>query len=121
MFITITFISLITKGKNMSKIRKPVPKRRQTQSGSNRLPTLVLVIAGIVVLIGALFFAFRKPATAYVPAVAGEPSLKVDQEKIDLGNMKLGSTAFASFQLTNVGDQELQFTQAPTIQVLEGC
>ncbi len=104
----------------MSKIRKPVPKRRQKQASNKRLP-LLLVLGGIVILIGALFFAFRKPTTAYIPAVAGKPSLKVDKEKIDLGNMKLGETAFASFQLTNVGDQVLEITQTPTIQVIEGC
>ena len=104
----------------MSKVKKPVTNRRQTQAKKNRAPFL-LVLGGLVILIGALFFAFRKPAAPVIPAVTGKPSVKIDKEKIDLGNMKLGDTAFASFQLTNVGDQVLQFTQAPTIQVIEGC
>jgi len=104
----------------MSKIRKPVPKRRLTQASSNRLP-LVLVLGGIVILVAALFFAFRKPAAPYVPEVTGGPSLKVDRTKVELGDRKLGSNADASFVLTNVGDQVLQITQAPTIQVIEGC
>jgi predicted membrane channel-forming protein YqfA (hemolysin III family) len=104
----------------MSKYRKPVQKHRQTQAKSNRLPFL-LVLGGIIILIGVLFFAFRKPTAANIPEVTGKPRLKVDKQKVDLGNMKLGSTAFVSFELKNVGDQVLQFTQTPTIQVIEGC
>jgi len=33
----------------------------------------------------------------------------------------LGKTVEVSFLLTNVGDKTLQFTQAPTIEVKEGC
>jgi hypothetical protein len=105
---------------DMSKSIKTVPKHRQTRTKHTRLP-FPLILAGILILAGALFFAFLKPAAVYTPIVTGKPSLKIDKEKIDLGNMKLGDTAFASFQLTNVGDQVLQFTQAPTIQVIEGC
>jgi len=104
----------------MSKSRKPVTKHRQTQPKNSRLPFL-LILAGMLILVGALFFVFHKPTTAYSPTVTGKPSLEVDKEKIDLGKMKLGDTAFASFELKNVGDQVLQFTQAPTIQVVEGC
>ncbi len=104
----------------MSKIKKPVPKRRLTRASGNRLP-LVVVLGGIVILVAVLFFAFRKPAAPYVPQATGGPSLKVDKAKVDLGDKKLGSNADASFTLTNVGDQVLQITQAPTIQVIEGC
>ena len=104
----------------MSKIKKPVLKHRQTQANNNRLPFL-LVLGGLVILIGALFFAFRKPAAPNIPEVIGKPSLKVDKQKVDLGNMKLGSTAFVSFELKNVGDQVLEISQVPTIQVIEGC
>lgn len=104
----------------MSKIKKTMPKYGQNPVKKSRVPFL-LVLGGIVILIGALFFAFRKPAAPVIPAVTGKPSLKVDKQKIDLGDMKLGGFAFASFQLTNVGDQVLQISQAPTIQVIEGC
>ena len=104
----------------MSKIRKPAPKYRHTRAKKNRLP-LLLVSGGVLLLIVALFFAFRKPAAPNIPEVTGMPSIKVDKLKVDLGNMRLGSTAFASFELKNVGDQVLQITQVPTIQVIEGC
>ncbi len=53
--------------------------------------------------------------------VTGAPSLKVDQEEIDLGDMKFNQVADVSFQLTNVGDQTLRFTKDPYIEVVEGC
>jgi hypothetical protein len=45
----------------------------------------------------------------------------VDQEKVDLGIVKLGQTVDVKFKLTNVGDQTLRFSKAPYIEVLEGC
>ena len=51
----------------------------------------------------------------------GAPSLKVDQDKVDLGDVPLGKTVTVSFQLSNVGDQPLRFNQAPYVEVVEGC
>jgi hypothetical protein len=120
-FLTITLVNFFEKGKEgMSTARKPAPQQRKNRTRQNRLPFL-LVIGGMLILIGALFFAFRKPAAPFVPAVIGKPSLQVDKEKIDLGNRKLGNTVFASFEVKNVGDQVLRITRAPTIQVIEGC
>jgi hypothetical protein len=66
--------------------------------------------------------AFRKPAASLAAIeVKGSPSLKVDQEKIDLGDVKLGKTVEVTFMLTNVGDQPLRFSKAPYIEVAEGC
>ena len=59
---------------------------------------------------------------ATVPVeVQGQPSLKVDNDQLDFGDVKLGQTVTAAFTLTNVGDQTLRITQEPYIQVLEGC
>jgi hypothetical protein len=55
------------------------------------------------------------------PQVSGGPALQVDQEKIDLGDVPLGQTVSAQFEITNVGDQPLRFTQKPYIQVAAGC
>jgi hypothetical protein len=92
-------------------------RRRQNQRW---LPVL-LALGGVLLLILA-FQALRKdPAPNAAIEVAGAPSLKVDQEKIDLGDMKFNQPADVSFQLTNVGDQTLQFTEDPYIEVVEGC
>jgi hypothetical protein len=82
----------------------------------------VLLALGGVLLISLAFLAVRKnPAPRAAIEVTGAPSLKVDQEIVDLGDMKFNQIAQVSFQLTNVGDQTLRFTQDPYIQVVEGC
>jgi hypothetical protein len=84
-------------------------------------PILLLLAGGVLLIIGVVF-AFRKPAEPKASIdVAGSPSLKVDQEKVDLGIVKLGQTVDVKFKLTNVGDQTLRFSKAPYIEVLEGC
>ncbi len=53
--------------------------------------------------------------------VKGRPSLKVDREKVDFGDVKLDKTVTATFTLSNVGDQALRFTRQPFIEVAAGC
>ena len=96
---------------------------KKLKNRSNKLPwpIILLIGGGLLVLIGA-FFVFNKPTEAGVAAVgADSPGLKVDKEKVDLGDVKLGQTVMVSFQLTNLGDKTLKFTEAPYIEVLEGC
>jgi hypothetical protein len=77
---------------------------------------------GGVLLVLLAFFALReKPSPKATIEVTGAPSLKVDQEMIDLGDMKFNQPARVSFQLTNIGDQTLRFTKDPYIEVVEGC
>ena len=76
----------------------------------------------LVLLAGLVFFVLRKDAPPKAEVeVTGAPSLRVDQEKIDLGVMKFNQPAEASFQLTNVGDQTLRFSEDPYIEIAEGC
>ncbi len=76
----------------------------------------------LVLLAGLVFFVLRKDAPPKAEVeVTVAPSLRVDQEKIDLGVMKFNQPAEASFQLTNVGDQTLRFSEDPYIEVAEGC
>jgi cell division septal protein FtsQ len=83
---------------------------------------LIVLVAGGLLLVFAFVFAYQEPWKPKAKLeVAGSPSLKVDQEQVDLGNVKLGKTVAVSFQLTNVGDQNLRFSKAPTIEVKDGC
>jgi hypothetical protein len=85
---------------------------------------LYLVLGGIVLVAVALFALWKsgQPDAPAVPIeVKGQPSLKVDQDRLDFGDVKLGQTVTASFVLTNVGDKNLRITSKPYIQVLEGC
>lgn len=86
---------------------------------------LLLVIGGGLLLVFAVVTRFaRPPQAAQTKApieVSGAPSLKVDRETVNLGDIKLGRTIDVSFQLTNVGDKPLRFSKAPYIEVKEGC
>jgi hypothetical protein len=53
--------------------------------------------------------------------VSGAPSLKIDKEFVDFGDVRYERPVGASFQLTNVGDRPLKFSRAPYIEVVEGC
>ncbi len=84
-------------------------------------PMLFLLAGGALLIIGS-FLAFRKPpASKAAVEVTGSPSLKVDKQKVDLGDVKLGQTVDVKFTLTNVGDNTLRFSKAPYIEVLKGC
>jgi len=83
---------------------------------------VILTLGGMLLIFGAFLYVANqsgKPKAAI--EVTGSPSLRVDREEVDLGNVKLGRTVSASFQLTNVGDQTLRFSESPYIEVLEGC
>ncbi|MCL5997938.1 MAG: DUF1573 domain-containing protein [Chloroflexi bacterium] len=52
---------------------------------------------------------------------ASAPGLKVDRERIDLGDVKLNQVVGVAFTLTNAGGQPLRIQEPPYIEVLEGC
>jgi hypothetical protein len=89
------------------------------------IPIPLLLGLGGLALIAVAALAFwggdRSKAPKAEIEVTGAPSLKVDQEVVDLGDVKLGQTVEVAFQLTNVGDKPLQFTEEPYIEVKEGC
>lgn len=97
-------------------------KHRGVDRGSNTL-MVVLVIGGgaLLLLLGALAILGDGTGRRVKVEVTGQPRLRVDQDRIDLGDVRLGQTVKASFVLANVGDQPLSLTQAPYIEVLEGC
>ena len=102
--------------KNLKKLSRERKKRQQ-----KRLQLLLLIGGGVVLITGALFVVTRNAKPVTNVEVVGSPSLKVDQEVVDLGDVTLGNTVQVSFQLTNVGDQTLRFSEVPTIEVLAGC
>jgi hypothetical protein len=86
-------------------------------------PKALLLVLGGVVLIGlAAFAAWRaRPAPKVTPEVTGAPRLKADRQEADLGDVPLGQTVRVSFELTNVGDRPLRFTDVPYVEVVAGC
>jgi len=98
-------------------------QKHLTRQKRSRRPWLGAAIAAGLILLGVTaLLSWRgqsEPRAAI--EVKGRPSLKVNQETVDLGDVRLGQTVQTSFELTNVGDQSLRFTEAPYIEVIEGC
>lgn len=99
------------------------PKRYAKKRQQRAKPWLPVTLALVgVALVGlAAWTLGGKPAGSANIEVTGAPSLKADKEEVNLGDVKLGQTVEVSFQLTNVGDQTLRFSEAPYIEVVEGC
>src|SRR5512133_3735750 len=94
------------------------PKQKPKPS---RLP-LWLSLAGLaVVLIAGWAILSSNAQTKASIEVKGAPRLKVEKEIIDHGEIKLGSPIIDTVRVTNVSDQPLRFSEAPYIEVKEGC
>ena len=110
----------------MSRTEIRYQARMATKSARERrrrwLP-LALIAAGVVVLAGAVWAVLgSRGSGGQVPIeVTGAPRLKADQQRVDLGDIRLGRTVEVSFQLANVGDQTLTFAEEPYVTVAEGC
>jgi hypothetical protein len=102
-----------------TKQSKKVVSKRQ------RVPIwLPLIIVAGVVLIGVALLSEASSNTAapsVTPQVTGAPALQVDKDKVDFGNVTLGQTVEVKFEVTNVGDQPLRFSEKPYVEVVEGC
>jgi hypothetical protein len=84
---------------------------------------LALIAAGLILLGGMAWVALGWwPSGPRVPvAVTGSPRLQTDQQRVDLGERHYGQVVEVSFQLANIGDQTLTFTETPVVTVAEGC
>ena len=97
--------------------------RGKSKPGKSSLP-LILVGGGAILLLLAAIFIYNsnKPQKSEVPLeVSGAPALKLDQERIDFGDVKVDTPVTATFELANVGDQPLRFSEVPKVEVVEGC
>ena len=94
--------------------------RKMLKSGKPSFPVPIIIGFGIL-LIAAALLATRKSGSVVAIEVNGAPSLRADPMKIDFGDVQLGRTVTAVFALSNVGDQPLELTRAPYVEVVEGC
>ena len=98
--------------------KKTAPPQKQ------RFPiwlALIAVAGAALIVVALIGSGTNQSGATSKPQVSGGPALQVDREKIDLGDVPLGQTVSAQFEITNVGDQPLRFTQKPYIQVAAGC
>ncbi|MHB1449060.1 MAG: hypothetical protein ACYC6E_13025 [Bellilinea sp.] len=82
-----------------------------------------LIVTGIGLIAVAIWALLSSGGQDKVTVeVTGAPKIKVEQEVIDYGDVKLGGMPIRTVvKVTNVGDQPLRFKEAPYIEVLEGC
>ena len=78
---------------------------------------MLLITAGIMIAKSAL----SHKADPSLIEISGQPSLQVDQELIDYGDVKLDTNLTFALKLTNVGDQALKISDTPYVEVKEGC
>jgi hypothetical protein len=88
-------------------------RKRQKQKRAFPLP---LVVFGGILLIVAIFLFARQGG-----GDGGTPSIAVDQQKIDYGDVKFNTPKSFAITVTNTGNGELRLKDAPYIEVLEGC
>jgi hypothetical protein len=94
--------------------RKNQKYRKQKQK--KYFPWLFVVFGGGLLLLAAVLFANRSGSEG-----SGTPSIAVDQQKIDYGDVKFGVNKTFAIKVTNTGDGTLRFEEDPYIEVLEGC
>lgn len=98
----------------MSNKQKREKSRKQKQK--QRLPWIVLAVGGVMLVIAAFLFARQGGDDG-----GGTPSIAVDQQQIDYGDVKFGVNKTFAVKVTNTGDGTLRFKEKPFVQVLEGC
>ncbi len=102
----------------------PKPSKKIVVQQKTKPPIWVwAILAAGVVLIAFVVIdtASRDSTPPPAPLVTGNPALQVDKQAEDFGTVMLGQTVEAKFEVTNVGDQPLHFTQPPYVEVVEGC
>jgi len=90
-------------------------KKHKRQKQSKNFPWLLVAIGGVLLIIVAFFLANQSDNGG------GTPSIAVDQQKIDYGDVKFGVNKTFAIKVTNTGDGTLRFKEEPYIEILEGC
>jgi hypothetical protein len=85
--------------------------KRQKQ----KFPQIFLALGAVFVVL-ALFLFARQGGDG-----GGTPSIAVDQQRIDYGDVKFNVEKTFAIQVTNTGDGTLRFKEEPYIEVVEGC
>jgi hypothetical protein len=91
-------------------------KKYRKQKQKKSFPWVIVVFGGILLIVAAFFFANQGGGDD-----GGTPSIAVDQQKIDYGDVKFGVNKTFAIKVTNTGDGSLRFKDKPYIEVLEGC
>jgi len=91
-------------------------KKYNKQKQRKGFPWTIVVFGGILLIVAAFFFANQDGGSG-----GGTPSIAIDQQKIDYGDVKFNVEKTFAIKVTNTGDGTLRFSEEPYVQVLEGC
>lgn len=84
------------------------------QKHKQKFPWLFLALGGVFIALAVFLFARQGDG-------GGTPSIAVDQQLIDYGDVKFNVEKIFAIKVTNTGDGTLRFKEDPYIEVLEGC
>ena len=90
-------------------------KKHKKQKQRQVIPWPPIIIGGLLLIAAAFFFANQGGGGG------GTPSIAVDQQKIDYGDVKFNVEKTFAIKITNTGDGTLRFKEDPYIEILEGC
>ena len=90
-------------------------KKHKRQRQKQKFPWILLALGGVLVALAVFLFA-RQGGDG-----GGTPSIAVDQQLIDYGDVKFNTNLTFAIKVTNTGDGTLRFKEEPYIEVLEGC
>jgi len=99
-------------------------KLRRKREQRKKRQKLIWAISAGVLLVASVVFVLVRNANRINPElveVQGRPAVKVDQELIDYGYVRLNTNLTFEIKVTNIGDQTLHFSETPYVEVLEGC
>lgn len=90
-------------------------KKHKRRKQEQKFPWILLALGGVFVALAVFLFARQGSGGD------GTPSIAVDQQKIDYGDVKFNVPKTFAIRVTNTGDGTLRFKEEPYIQILEGC
>jgi len=90
-------------------------KKHKRQKQKQKFPWVFAAIGGVLLVLAAFLFARQNGDGG------GTPSITVDQQKIDYGDVKFNVEKTFAIEVTNTGDGTLRFKEDPYIEVVEGC
>ena len=91
-------------------------KKLRRQKQKKNFPWVLLAFGGILIIAAIFLFSNRGGDEG-----GGTPSIAVDQQKIDYGDVKFGVNKTFAIKINNTGDGTLRFKEDPYIEVVEGC
>ena len=90
-------------------------KKYKRQKQKKSFPWVLLALGGVLIVAAIVLFGAQGGDDG------GRPSIVVDQQRIDYGDVKFGVIKSFAIKVTNTGDGTLRFKEGPYIEVLEGC